>query len=97
MLRPLPSIRYQYVDIKKVRVGIDYHIEYHRHFYSVPHQLVGKQLEVQASSNLVQVYNLDTQVATFPRKYHPGFTTNPAHMPENHRAHGTWTPERLVN
>ena len=97
VLRPLPSIRYQYVDIKKVRVGIDYHIEYHRHFYSVPHQLVGKQLEVQASSNLVQVYNLDTQVATFPRKYHPGFTTNPAHMPENHRAHGTWTPERLVN
>lgn len=96
-LRPLPSHRYEYVDIKKVRVGIDYHIEYLRHFYSVSHPLVGKQLEVHANSTCVQIYNLDTLITTHPRKYHAGFTTNPAHMPENHRAHGAWTPERLLN
>lgn len=96
-LRPLPSLPYRYVDIKKVKVGIDYHIGYRNHFYSVPHQLVGKQLEVHASSNCVQVYNLDTLITTHPRKYAAGFTTNPAHMPENHRAHGAWTPARLLN
>ncbi len=96
-LRPLPEYRYQYVDIKKVRAGVDYHIEYLKHFYSVPHQLAGKQLEVQASGSCVQIFNLDTLITTHPRKYHAGFTTNPAHMPERHRAHGSWTPERLLN
>jgi transposase len=56
-LRSLPSHRYQYVDIKKVRVGVDYHVEYDKHFYSVPHQLVGQQLEVHVNSTCVQVYN----------------------------------------
>ena len=97
VLRPLPEHRYQYVDIKKVRVGVDYHIEYHKHFYSVPHPLVGKQLEVQASSGMVQIYNLDKLITSHPRQYHVGFTTNPVHMPENHRAHASWTPGRLLN
>ena len=97
VLRPLPVHRYQYVDIKKVRVGVDYHIEYRKHFYSVPHQWVGKQLEVQASSGTVQMYNLDKLITSHPRQYHVGFTTNPVHMPENHRAHARWTPGRLLN
>jgi len=94
-LRPLPTHRYQYVDIKKVGVGIDYHVQYDSHFYSVPHQLSG-QLEVHASSSSVQVYHLDTLITMHPRKYHAGFSTNPVHMPENHRAHATWTPQRLL-
>ena len=96
-LRPLPTYRYQYMDIKKVRVNIDYHVEYERHYYSVPHQLVGKQLEVRASSSSVQVYHLESLITAHPRKYHAGFTTNPAHMPDNHRAHATWTPDGLLN
>jgi len=96
VLRALPTHRYQYVDIKQVRVNIDYHVEYKKHFYSVPHKLVGKQLEVHASSSSVQVYKLDVLITAHPRKYHAGFTTNPAHMPENHRAHAIWTPERLL-
>jgi len=96
-LRPLPTHRYQYVDIKKVKVNIDYHIEYEKHYYSVPHQLVGRQLEVHASSSSVQLYNLESLITTHPRKYQAGFTTNPAHMPENHREHATWTPARLLN
>jgi hypothetical protein len=34
-------------------------------------------------------------VATHPRKYTPGFTTNPAHMPRRHREHQQWSPGRL--
>jgi transposase len=97
LLRALPAHRYQYIDIKKVRVGVDYHIGYQNHFYSVPHPLVGKQLEVHASSGTVQVYNLDKLITSHPRKYHAGFTTNPVHMPESHRAHASWTPGRLLS
>ena len=96
-LRTLPKHRYHYVDIRQVKVNIDYHVEYKKHFYSVPHQLVGSRLEVHASSSSVEVINLDKLITTHPRKYHAGFTTNPGHMPENHRGHATWTPERLLN
>ena len=81
VLRALPSHRYRYVDIKRVKVNIDYHVEYERHYYSVPHQLVGKRLEVHAGSGSVQLFNMDKLITTHPRKHHAGFTTNPAHMP----------------
>jgi hypothetical protein len=40
-LSPLPQSAYQFVDIKKARVNIDYHISYDQHLYSVPHYCVG--------------------------------------------------------
>ena len=42
-LKALPSVPYEYADWKKVRVHLDYHIEFVRHYYSVPHALVGKE------------------------------------------------------
>ena len=36
-LKPLPRHPYRYVDIKPVKVNIDYHVQYQRHHYSVPH------------------------------------------------------------
>ena len=38
---------------------------------------------------MVQIYNLDKLITSHPRQYHVGFTTNPVHMPENHRAHAS--------
>ncbi len=36
-------------------------------------------------------------MAQHPRSTHEyKHTTNPLHMPERHRQHGTWTPERLI-
>ena len=43
-LRALPSEPYVFAQWKKVRVHIDYHVELERHYYSVPHALVGQQL-----------------------------------------------------
>ena len=40
-LRPLPAERYVFAQWKKARVNIDYHVEVERHYYSVPHALVG--------------------------------------------------------
>jgi hypothetical protein len=42
--------------IKKAKVNIDYHIEYERHHYSVPHQYVGSVVELHAFNNLLEVY-----------------------------------------
>jgi len=49
VLKSLPVTPYQYADIKQARVHIDYHLEYDKHYYSVPHHLVKQAVEVQAS------------------------------------------------
>lgn len=95
-LRPLPKHAYQYTDIKPVRVNIDYHVTYEQHLYSVPHQYVGKRLELHATEATITLYFRQAAVASHPRHDRPGMSTQPAHMPERHRKQGEWTPERLL-
>ena len=94
-LKPLPRHPYRYVDIKPVKVNIDYHVQYQTHHYSVPHQYVGETLELHASDTLITLYFRQQPVATHARKYRPGMTTEPAHMPKRHHKHQQWTPGRL--
>ena len=97
VLKPLPVNPYQYVDIKTVKVNIDYHAEYHLHYYSVPDQYVGEKLELHASNTLISLYFRQRLVASHPRKFVPGMTTIAAHMPKRHQKHQAWTPSRLKN
>nr|VFK26920.1 MAG: Integrase core domain-containing protein [Candidatus Kentron sp. LPFa] len=46
-LHPLPSTPYEYAQWKKAKVSIDYHIEFNRRLYSVPHALVGEVVELR--------------------------------------------------
>lgn len=96
-LRPLPKQPYSYVDIRRCKVNIDYHIAYDRHHYSVPHQYVGEQVEVHAGDHLVQVYFRQHPIARHPRAGRPGTTTQSGHMPQRHSKHQKWTPGRLKN
>jgi transposase len=96
-LKPLPKQRYQYTETKRAKVGPDYHIEYRRHYYSVPHQLVGHHVELEASNRLVQIYHQGNLVAQHPRSQRErGNSTQPEHMPSNHQ-HQKWSPGRLLN
>jgi len=96
-LKPLPRHPYRYVDIKPVKVNIDYHVQYQQHHYSVPHQYVGETLQLHASDTLITLYFRGRQVATHARGDRPGTTTDAAHMPKRHHKHQRWTPGRLKN
>lgn len=96
-LRRLPRHPYQYVDIKPVKVNIDYHVQYQQHLYSVPHQYVGERLELHATDTLVTLHFHQQTVARHVRSHRGGVTTEPAHMPKRHRKHQQWTPGRLKN
>jgi len=96
-LKPLPKHPYRYVEIKPVKVNIDYHVQYQQHHYSVPHQYVGERLELHASDTLITLYFRQRQIASHPRKYYPGTTTTASHMPKRHQKHQQWTPGRLKN
>jgi transposase len=94
-LKPLPAHPYRFVDIKPVKVNIDYHVQYQQHHYSVPHQYVGETLELHAGESLVTAYFRGRQIASHPRSHRPGTTTEAAHMPTRHRKQQQWTPGRL--
>lgn len=96
-LKPLPKHRWQYVDIKPAKVNIDYHIAYRHHHYSVPHHLVGETVEIHAKDKLIEIVYRHKRVASHARKFVPGTTTEPAHMPTRHAKHQQWTPGRLLN
>ena len=41
----LPPVPYEYAEWKRCRVGLDYHVEIAKHYYSVPHQLLRQEVE----------------------------------------------------
>ncbi|HYC00414.1 MAG TPA: IS21 family transposase [Candidatus Limnocylindrales bacterium] len=56
-LRPLPAKRFEPADWKvDVGVGIDHHIVFDKHYYSVPHELVGKRVDVRAGFLIVELF-----------------------------------------
>jgi transposase len=96
-LKPLPDSPYQYRDIKKARVHLDYHVEYDHHFYSVPYQLVKQAVMVHAGQTAVAILHQGKQVALHPRSYHKGgHSTDPNHMAKAHRKHQQWSPQRFL-
>ena len=97
-LGPLPSQRYVFAQWKKTRVNIDYHIEFDRHYYSVPYVLVGQKVELRTTVTTVEIFHQGRRVASHRRSYEPGkATTLPEHRPECHRRYLEWSPSRLIH
>jgi transposase len=96
-MRPLPPTRYEFATWTTPKVNIDYHVEVDRHYYSVPYQLVGQRVDARVSEHAVEVFFGGKRVASHRRSHLKGrHTTCPEHMPERHRAHLAWNPERLI-
>lgn len=98
-LKPLPPKPYEYAKWTQARVSLDYHVYVRddKHYYSVPHKLVGHKLDVRLSATHIECFDCGTRVASHlrSRKEH-GHTTRPEHMPKSHREHAKWTPERII-
>jgi transposase len=96
-LRPLPSEPFIYGEWQVARVNIDYHVEIHRHYYSVPYALIHEVMDARVSAATVELFHRGQRVAAHLRDDTPGrHTTNPAHMPKAHQHHLEWTPSRLI-
>jgi transposase len=97
-LRPLPAERYVIAEWKPVKPNIDYHVEVERHYYSVPYQLVGQQLDARYTATTVEIFHRGVRVASHARSFVPyNATTLHQHRPKSHQAHLEWTPSRLIN
>ena len=97
-LKPLPATAYEYAEWKKARVSIDYHIEIDRHYYSVPHALVKRELDVRITQTTVECLHQGRRVASHARSLKRGaHSTVAEHMPRAHQKHLDWTPGRFLN
>lgn len=96
-LKPLPERPYEFATWKKARVNIDYHIEFEKHYYSVPYTLIRKEVYVRATQSTIEVFHNNRRVASHRRIKAPGrHTTLSEHMPPAHQKHLEWSPERLT-
>ena len=97
VLKPLPATAYEFAGWKKVRVSIDYHVEVEGHYYSVPYQLQGKQLDARISAGCIEICHKNKRVASHVRSHQKGrHTTISEHMPKAHKSYVDWTPQRLI-
>jgi transposase len=95
-LAPLPKQSYAFAYWQKVRVDIDYHVAFDKHHYSVPHTLIGKEVEVRATEKTIEIFYRRQRQASHCRVDAPGrYSTQREHMPPAHQAVDGWSPERF--
>src|SRR6201987_4969439 len=56
-LKPLPAEPYVFAEWKQCRVGLDYHVEIEKHYYSVPHQLLRETVWARITARTVEVFH----------------------------------------
>ena len=95
-LKALPQDAYEYAAWKKCRAGLDYHVEVEKHYYSVPHTLLRKELWARFTAGTVEVFDRGKRVACHMRgPSNRRHTTLRDHMASAHRRYADWTPERV--
>ena len=95
-LQPLPATPYEFAQWKQAKVHVDYHVEVDGHYYSVPHTLVGRKLDLRYTVTTVEAFHQGQRVACHARVDIRGrHTTVEGHMPPHHRF-SKWSPQRLI-
>ncbi|CAO0819796.1 hypothetical protein DFAR_3180029 [Desulfarculales bacterium] len=98
MLKLLSATAYQYAQWKEAKGHIDYHVEVDRRYYLVPHQLMGKKLNIRYTERMVECFHKGQRVANNRRILgQSGLTTLAEHMPRSHQEHAKWALERSIN
>ncbi|RWR24897.1 IS21 family transposase, partial [Sinirhodobacter populi] len=97
-LRPLPVEPYIFSEWKQCTVGLDYHVELDKHYYSAPHSLLREKVWVRFTARTVEIFHHGTRVAAHARtSSNRRHTTVADHMPASHRRYSEWSPERLTS
>jgi len=96
VLKPLPQEPYPYAEWQECRVGLDYHIEVEKHYYSVSHKLLREKVWARLTARTVEIFHRGKRVAVHVRSSsNRRHTTVREHMPSAHRRYVDWTPERI--
>jgi hypothetical protein len=94
-LKPLPAEPYVLGQWSiAATVNVDYHVAVERNFYSVPHELVRKHVDVFVTRTVVQLFHRGERAASHIRLAGQNhWSTLPEHMPPAHSAVANRTPD----
>lgn len=97
-LKPLPSKAYEMAAWKVSTVSFNYHIEVERMYYSVPYTYILKKVDVKISTFVIEVYSNHVRISSHPRLRGKAgqYSTNPEHMPPNHKEYVEWDSNRFL-
>ena len=98
-LQPLPAERFEIGAWRRLKVELDYHVPAEGHFYSVPYQLVGQEVDIRTTAATVEIFHDGVRVASHARCFAEieKAITIPEHRPKAHRKYLEWTPSRLLS
>ena len=97
-MAPLPAARFELHHWNEARVNIDYHVQFDRHFYSVPYTLTGERVEIRSTATTIEIFHRGQRVASHVRSHEPyKATTVNEHRPKSHQQHLAWPPSRLLD
>lgn len=98
-LQLLPGQRFEFRTVRRVTVMKNCHVllSEDKHYYSVPHELVGKQVKLIYSRSGVWIYDNYLLVARHARVRSKGnYTTERSHLPAQHQHILSLSPEQYI-
>lgn len=97
-LRPLPTDTYKVATYSRAKLSRDCHLIFDDNFYSAPHELRGKDLDIWSTANIVEIYNEGERVALHSRrKGHWLYNTNTDHYPPAQAAFAEQDLQKVIN
>jgi transposase len=98
-LMALPKTRYEYSEFKEARIGYNYHVEYEKFYYSTDYAYAGNPCFVRATKDTLEVFVDGERIAAHKRNYNKSnrYSTDPDHMPEEHKAVSGWSTGRFIS
>jgi transposase len=99
-LQPLNNRRFELFSNAQLTVMKNSHIylTVDKHYYSVPHNYVGKKVKLMYSNSKILIYYKYELIAEHERIKTPhAYTTEPSHMASQHRFQMEWSAEKFIN
>lgn len=99
-LQALPVHRFIIKNHKKAKVQKIAHVWLgeDEHFYSVPYQHIGRQVELQYNETTLEVYYKGERIAIHTRcKQRYGYTTVGEHLSSTHRFVSEWNTDKFIS
>ena len=97
-LTALPKTPSQRTECKRAKVAPNFHITVHTAHYSVPHQPVGRTVDVRITGDVLTVFDAGHRVATHQLARARGvYVTDTDHIPANMgETRGLWTSDYFL-
>ena len=95
--KPLPAEPYVDAEWKQCKLGLDYHVEVEKRYYSAPHTLLREKLWVRTTAHAIELFHSGNRVAAHVRSSsNRKYTTIAEHMPSCHRRYTAGSPDQQV-